>query len=104
MRPLNIFILEDDPVSLKFLKHMLQNVLTKAPLDIESIHTAMTLKDAVSQLEDTPCDVILLDLDLPYKVIILSFLLGKTFIVLVVPLNRFFKLLLLLCQKSFHLT
>jgi len=65
MRPLKLFILEDDPVSLKLVKHMLENVLTKAPLDIESIETAMTLQDALAKLDDSACDVILLDLDLP---------------------------------------
>jgi len=65
MEDLRIFIIEDDPISVKFVENLLKNILTKAPLDIKTIASAGTLLDAVKTLNDNFFDVILLDLDLP---------------------------------------
>jgi PAS domain S-box-containing protein len=65
MEGLKLFIIEDDAVSLKLVRHMLENVLTKAPLDIECIESAIDLKSGIKKLTDKAYDVILLDLDLP---------------------------------------
>jgi PAS domain S-box-containing protein len=65
MNDLKVFILEDDPVSVKFVANLLQNVITKDPLDIKQVDSAGTLKEGFAKLDDSFFDVILLDLDLP---------------------------------------
>lgn len=65
MKDLKIFIIEDDPVSVKFVSNLLTNVLTKDPLDVKHLDSAGTLKEGLAALKDDFFDVILLDLDLP---------------------------------------
>jgi len=60
-RQINIALIDDDPAHCMLIRQLLK----KAEADIYILQTAGTLKDGLAMLEETCCDVLLLDLHLP---------------------------------------
>ena len=60
-KPLNILVVEDDPLN----RTLLEGLLSKTSINIDKLILAESLEAAVNHLNEYPCDIILLDLNLP---------------------------------------
>ena len=60
-KPLNVLVVEDDPVS----RILLEGLLSKALTNINELISTETLEAAIDHLNEHSCDVVLLDLNLP---------------------------------------
>ncbi len=60
-KPLNVLVVEDDPLN----RTLLEGLLSKASVNIDKLILVGSLEAAVDYLNEHPCDIVLLDLNLP---------------------------------------